>query len=136
MEQVEREKAEERQRAEENVARETEIARLREALEQTTTAHETTVREQKERMAALESERNEAKAHLRQVSNELEDVKDERLCKICQAEEADYLLEPCGHLCVCGGACVQELMRRTRSENLGQCPLCRKDFTSYRKVFT
>lgn len=51
--------------------------------------------------------------------------KDSNLCVVCLEKKVSIVILPCAHLCVCpdcAGCMVQ-------------CPLCRKDFRGYVRVF-
>jgi Zinc finger, C3HC4 type (RING finger) len=47
------------------------------------------------------------------------------LCVVCMEEKVSILILPCAHLCVCPEC----------AGSVGQCPLCRKPFKGYVRVF-
>lgn len=55
------------------------------------------------------------------------ELEQRRLCVVCLDEEKEMMLKPCNHLCVCG-ECVQRLN--------GMCPICRRMFQGYERVYT
>lgn len=56
---------------------------------------------------------------------ENENLKEQRLCKICLDEDAGVLFEPCGHICCCSSCGVP----------LQQCPICRTSITNIIKAY-
>lgn len=56
---------------------------------------------------------------------ENENLKEQRLCKICLDEDAGVLFEPCGHICCCTSCGVP----------LQQCPICRTSITNIIKAY-
>ena len=54
----------------------------------------------------------------------LEEAEEEKLCKICYANEADTAIAPCGH-CACED-CITTIKK---------CPICRSDVNSTLKIF-
>lgn len=60
------------------------------------------------------------------VRRHLDDVRsEEHICKICFTDEADALLNPCGHLVLCM-ACARRV---------AECPACRANVEGLTKVF-
>ena len=55
------------------------------------------------------------------------EISDEKLCVVCIDAEANQVLLPCGHVCVCAN-CVSSIQQ--------QCPLCREPCTSTHTIYT
>ncbi len=62
---------------------------------------------------------------------EKEAEREARLCIICLDAPKDTILQPCSHLCVCGG-CAAALKARADG---GLCPVCRAAVASHAHVF-
>lgn len=62
---------------------------------------------------------------LNEILRENENLKEQRLCKICLDEDAGVLFEPCGHICCCSSCGVP----------LQQCPICRTSITNIIKAY-
>lgn len=62
---------------------------------------------------------------LNEILRENENLKEQRLCKICLDEDAGVLFEPCGHICCCTSCGVP----------LQQCPICRTSITNIIKAY-
>jgi len=60
------------------------------------------------------------------VKQKLQNLKDEKLCKVCLDKDADVVFIPCGHICCC--------MECT--EALRQCPICRKKIERAFKTYS
>lgn len=52
-------------------------------------------------------------------------------CAICLAMNANIILIPCGHVCLC----KDDADRLRRNQQLLNCPLCRQDISSTNEVF-
>jgi len=52
---------------------------------------------------------------------------DKLICKICLQNTSNCIIEPCMHFCCCI-ECIDKLTNN-------KCPICRKDFTNYLKIF-
>jgi hypothetical protein len=52
-------------------------------------------------------------------------------CVICFAMNADIILTPCGHVCLC----KEDADKLATNMQLVKCPLCRQQVTSTNKVF-
>ncbi|XP_078659105.1 baculoviral IAP repeat-containing protein 7-like [Branchiostoma floridae x Branchiostoma belcheri] len=63
------------------------------------------------------------------LQRQLQQMMEERMCKICMDERSCMVLIPCGHMCCCEG-CVQ--MVRSRG---GRCPVCRGRIQRVQKTF-
>jgi hypothetical protein len=50
------------------------------------------------------------------------------LCRVCMVNEADTIILPCGHFCMCGECAA-------RSSKDGICPICRVPIRMYFKVY-
>lgn len=60
-------------------------------------------------------------------------------CVICIMNKGCFLVEPCGHLGICG-RCATTHRTTVRHEDLGRpnligCPVCRVPVEGYRRVF-
>lgn len=62
---------------------------------------------------------------LNEILRENENLKEQRLCKICLDDDAGVLFEPCGHICCCSSCGVP----------LQQCPICRTSITNIIKAY-
>lgn len=62
---------------------------------------------------------------LNELLTEIQDLKEQKLCKICLDEDAGVLFEPCGHICCCTSCGV----------SLQQCPICRQSITKIIKAY-
>lgn len=62
---------------------------------------------------------------LNEILRENQNLKEQRLCKICLDEDAGVLFEPCGHICCCASCGVP----------LQQCPICRTSITNIIKAY-
>ncbi len=60
-----------------------------------------------------------------QFEEEIERLRDEKLCKVCMDEDANTVLMPCTHFVVC----------RSCSESLTNCPICRKPIREVVRVY-
>jgi len=60
------------------------------------------------------------------------EVPDCAQCVVCQEEARDQLLEPCGHVCLCGD-CTQDLMQDGGLPF--KCPVCRSWVMETRRVY-
>jgi hypothetical protein len=91
--------------------------RARQAEERARLAEER-ARQAEERARQAEERARQAEERARQVE---ELAMQNRTCVICLFEEKCYMLNPCGHICVCQ-MCTQRLFR----QNLARCPICRE----------
>jgi chromosome segregation ATPase len=64
-----------------------------------------------------------------QVSTLEENLNASTFCCVCDANQKDTVLEPCGHVCLCE-ECATTV---TRTDN--KCPLCTVEITGRRKVY-
>lgn len=55
--------------------------------------------------------------------------KDDSKCCVCMEKKKEYAVQPCGHLCICGG-CKEQIESATNS-----CPICRANADSYQKIY-
>lgn len=53
----------------------------------------------------------------KELADELERIRDSRMCKVCMDAEMDVVFLPCAHMITCANCAVA----------LTQCPICRKD---------
>lgn len=53
----------------------------------------------------------------KELADELERIRDSRMCKVCMDAEMDVVFLPCAHMIACASCAVA----------LTQCPICRKD---------
>ncbi|CAH1246363.1 BIRC3 [Branchiostoma lanceolatum] len=74
-------------------------------------------------------EEEQAPSDVISLQRQLQQLMEERMCKICMDETACMVLIPCGHMCCCEN-CVQ--MLRTRG---GRCPMCRARIQRVQKTF-
>jgi len=59
------------------------------------------------------------------LENEVEMLKELRLCVICKVEERSFMFHGCMHLCLCD-TCYVDLSKRAQATNTAiLCPLCR-----------
>ena len=50
----------------------------------------------------------------------------EKTCVVCMDKQADYVIVPCGHLCICAD-CIRQVNNK--------CPICRITFSNHYRVY-
>ncbi|XP_078576691.1 uncharacterized protein LOC144862221 [Branchiostoma floridae x Branchiostoma japonicum] len=80
-------------------------------------------------LAAQGGEEDPAPSDVSSLQRQLQQLLEERTCKICMDESACMVLIPCGHMCCCEN-CVQMLRARG-----GRCPMCRARIQRVQKTF-
>ena len=62
---------------------------------------------------------------LQELKEQLEQIQDELMCRVCMDADIDTAFCPCGHL-VCCSSCA---------ERLDSCPVCRSHITQMQHIF-
>ena len=60
-----------------------------------------------------------------QSQQALQEIEEDKMCKVCNEEKISRVFIPCGHACLCGN-CLERMRRRNAEnpENTFKCPLC------------
>jgi len=56
-------------------------------------------------------------------------------CVVCMGEKAEYILLPCGHLCLCGDCKSGFRPHGSGGSGLTACPKCRASIDKIQKVY-
>lgn len=64
-------------------------------------------------------------SEFKEMMNDYQTLKEQKLCKICLDEDVGVLFEPCGHLCCCASCAAP----------LKQCPICRQQIKKSIRAF-
>ena len=75
----------------------------------------------------LEVQNETLQAHAKNLEAKSKIVEDSQVCKICMENEISFVFIPCGHLITCENCAL--------SENLKNCPMCRKQITTHLKTY-
>ena len=68
---------------------------------------------------------------IKSVENEKKLLEEQFTCKVCFRSTSNILLQPCNHVVIC--ETCETNMRN--SQNGRRCPVCRKPYTKYTKIF-
>lgn len=68
---------------------------------------------------------------IKSVENEKKLLEEQFTCKVCFRNTSNVLLQPCNHVVIC--ETCETNMRN--SQNGRRCPVCRKPYTKYTKIF-
>ena len=75
----------------------------------------------------LQVQNDNLQAHATNLEALAKIAEDSQLCKICMENEISFVFIPCGHLITCENCAL--------SENLKNCPMCRKQITTRLKTY-
>ena len=75
----------------------------------------------------LQVQNNNLQAHATNLEAQAKIAEDSQFCKICMENEISFVFIPCGHLITCENCAL--------SENLKNCPMCRKKITTRLKTY-
>ena len=75
----------------------------------------------------LQVQNDNLQAHATNLEALAKIAEDSQLCKICMENEISFVFIPCGHLITCENCAL--------SENLKNCPMCRKQITTLLKTY-
>ncbi len=68
----------------------------------------------------------DAEKRIKNLSREIEELRHEKMCKVCLDTVSDMVLLPCSHLCVC----------RSCGNVFQRCPVCRMNIRAKVKVYS
>ena len=80
---------------------------------------------------SITDENNLQSSKIKDMENNINNLKLERECKICMVKNADMLVLPCAHLAMC-----QPCEVRCRNQTKQRCPICRKFYNELIKIYT